>query len=47
MYFVLANANPPVHQVGQGVIQDGLQIMLFHLNDMHRLTPKIEEDMEF
>jgi hypothetical protein len=40
---VLANANPPVYQMGQEVIQDGLQILLFHLT----LTLKIEEDMEF
>jgi hypothetical protein len=44
---VLANANPPVHQVGQRVIEYGLQTLLFHLNDMHRLTPMFEEDIEF
>jgi hypothetical protein len=36
-YIVLANSNPPVHQVGQGVIHDGLQALLFDMNDMHTL----------
>jgi hypothetical protein len=44
---VLTNVNPTVHQVGQGVIQDGLQTLFFQLSDMHILTPKIAEDMEF
>jgi hypothetical protein len=44
---VLANANQPVNQVGQGVIQEGIQTMIFHLSDVHRLNPKIEEDMGF
>jgi hypothetical protein len=44
---VLANANPTVPKVEQGVIQDDLHILLFHLNDMHRLTLNIEEDMEY
>jgi hypothetical protein len=36
-----------MHKLEQVVIQDGLQMLLFHQNDMHKLTPKIEEDMEF
>jgi hypothetical protein len=44
---VLTNLNPPVNQVGQGVIHDGLKKFLFHLSDMHTLTPKIEEDIRF
>jgi hypothetical protein len=44
---MLTNINPPVNQVGQGVIQDGLQILFFHLSDIHTLTLKIEEVMEF
>jgi hypothetical protein len=44
---MLTNINPPVNQVGQGVIQDGLQILFFHLSDIHTLTLKIEEVMKF
>jgi hypothetical protein len=40
---VLTNINSPVPKVGQGVIQDGLQTLLFSLNDMHMLTLNIEE----
>jgi hypothetical protein len=42
---VLANANPPLAKMGQGVIQCGLQRLLFHLSDMHTLTLNIEEDI--
>jgi hypothetical protein len=44
---VLANANPLVHQMGQGVIQDGLQLLLYDPDDMHRPSHNIEEDMKF
>jgi hypothetical protein len=36
-----------VQKFGQGVLQDGLEILLFDLSDMHRPTLKREEDMEF
>jgi hypothetical protein len=44
---MLDNANPPAYQMRQGVIQYGLQTFLFHLKDMHTLTLKIEEDIQF
>jgi hypothetical protein len=44
---VLTNLNSPVNQVEQGVIQDDLKTLLFHLSDMYTLTPKIEEDIRF
>jgi hypothetical protein len=44
---VLANANAPLTKIGQGVIQGSLQTFLFHMKDMHRLTLKFKEDMEF
>jgi hypothetical protein len=37
---VLANSNPPVHQVGQGVIHDSLQTLLFDPSDMHLLLDR-------
>jgi hypothetical protein len=40
-------ANSPLNQSGQGVLHDGLQILLFYLVDIHRLNPMIEEVMEF
>jgi hypothetical protein len=40
---VLANANPPVPKVGQGLVHDGLPTLLCHLNGMHVLTPQIEK----
>jgi hypothetical protein len=45
--FLFTNANSRVHQLGQGVIQCRLQVLLLQLSDMHRLTLKIEEDIEF
>jgi hypothetical protein len=44
---MLDNANPPAYQMRQEVIQYGLQTFLFHLKDMHTLTLKIEEDIQF
>jgi hypothetical protein len=37
----------PLYQSRQGVLHDGLQILLFDVVDMHRLNPTIEEVMEF
>jgi hypothetical protein len=34
-------------KLGQGVLHDGLKILLFDVVDMHRLNPTIEEVMEF
>jgi hypothetical protein len=45
--FLFSNANSSVHPVGQGVVQGGLQTLLLQLSDMHRLTLKIEEYIEF
>jgi hypothetical protein len=39
--------NLPVLKLGQGVLHDDLRILLFYLVDMHRLTPKMQEVMEF
>jgi hypothetical protein len=36
-----------VYKLGQGVLQNGLQPLLFDLGDMHRPSPKMEEDIEF
>jgi hypothetical protein len=47
MYIVLANANLPVHQVLQGVIQDGLWLLVYDVDDMHRSSHNIEGDMKF
>jgi hypothetical protein len=44
---VSTSINPPVHKIGQGVLQDGLQTFLFNLVDMHTPYPNIEEDMKF
>jgi hypothetical protein len=44
---VLTIANTSVHQPRQGMPQTDLQSMLFNLDDMYRLTLKIEKDMEF
>jgi hypothetical protein len=44
---VLANANLPLPKIGQGVIPEGLQTLLFHLSDMHTLTLKNEEVMRY
>jgi hypothetical protein len=40
-------ANSPLIQTGQGVLHDGVQILLFDVLDMHRLNPTIKEDIEF
>jgi hypothetical protein len=29
------------------VIQGGLQALLYYLEDMHKLIPQMEEDMDF
>jgi hypothetical protein len=39
--------NSPLIQTGQGVLHDGLQILVFDVLDMHRLNHTIEEDIEF
>jgi hypothetical protein len=39
--------NSPLHKIGQGVLQDGLENFLFDLGDMRRSTLKIKEDIEF
>jgi hypothetical protein len=44
---VSTSLNSPVVKLGQGVLQDGLQILLFDLVDMSRLSPKTEEVLEF
>jgi hypothetical protein len=44
---VFTSINSTVQKFGQGVLQDGLEILLFDLGDMHRPTLKREEDMEF
>jgi hypothetical protein len=36
-----------VHNLEQGVLQDGVETLFFDLGDMHRPTIKMEEDMEF
>jgi hypothetical protein len=36
-----------VLKLGQGVLHDGLKILLFDVVDMHRLNPIILEVMEF
>jgi hypothetical protein len=36
-----------VLKLGQGVLHDGLQILLFDVVDMHRLIPTNAEVMEF
>jgi hypothetical protein len=46
-YLVLATANPPLSKIRQGVIQGALSWLVFHLDDMHTLTLKIEGDIEF
>jgi hypothetical protein len=40
-------ANIPLYQSGQGVFQTELKVLLFNLGYMQRLSPKIEEAMEF
>jgi hypothetical protein len=47
MDIVFTSINSPVHKFGQGVLQDGLQTLLFDLVDMHRPSPNMEEDIEF
>jgi hypothetical protein len=44
---VSTSINSPVLKLGDGVLQDGLQILLFDLVDMYRLSHKIEEVIEF
>jgi hypothetical protein len=38
--------NSPLYQIGQEVFQTELEVLFFHLVDMHTLSPKIEEDNE-
>jgi hypothetical protein len=33
---VFTNANPPVHKLGQGALQDDLQTLVYDLDDMYR-----------
>jgi hypothetical protein len=44
---VTTNINPRELKLGQEVLHDGVQPLLFDLVDIHRLTSKIEEVMEF
>jgi hypothetical protein len=44
---VFTSINSLAHKLGQGVLQDGLQTLIFGLGDMHRPSPNMEEDMEF
>jgi hypothetical protein len=44
---VHTNANKSLTNPGQQVYQSDLQMLLFDLTNMHRLTLKIEEDIEF
>jgi hypothetical protein len=44
---VFTSINSPLEKIGQGVLQDGLEILHFNLGDMHRETLKMELDMEF
>jgi hypothetical protein len=44
---VHTNANTPLPNPGQEAHQSDLQILLSDLNDMHRSTFKMEENMEF
>jgi hypothetical protein len=37
----------PLHKIGDGVLQYGLEILIFDLGDMHRPTLKMEEYIEF
>jgi hypothetical protein len=37
----------PLYQIGQGVLDDGLQILLFDVVDMHTLNFTIAEVVEF
>jgi hypothetical protein len=39
--------NPPVLKIGQGVLYDGLCILLFYIVDMCKLNPKIQEVVEY
>jgi hypothetical protein len=40
-------ANPPELNVGQDVLHGDLKCLHYDLVDMHKLTPKIKEVMEF
>jgi hypothetical protein len=44
---VFTSINLPLHKIEQGVLQNGLEISLFVLGDMHRPTFKMEEYMKF
>jgi hypothetical protein len=44
---VFSNANTPVHKLGQGVLQDDLQIRFYDRGDMHIPSHKIEDVIEF
>jgi hypothetical protein len=44
---VFTNANPPVHKLGQGALQDDVQTLFYDMNDMHRPSHKIEEVIKF
>jgi hypothetical protein len=37
-YIVVAIANPPLPKIEEGMIQGGLQRLLYHLKDMRKLT---------
>jgi hypothetical protein len=39
--------NSSEYKLGQGVLQDYLQILLYDLKDMHRPSHNIEEVIEF
>jgi hypothetical protein len=44
---VSTTAQTPLYQIGQGVFQTELKVLLINLVDMHTPSPKIEEDIEF
>jgi hypothetical protein len=45
--FMLTSINSSMLNLGHGVLQNGLQIFLFDLVDMHRLSLIMEDDIEF
>jgi hypothetical protein len=44
---MLTSINSSVLNLGHGVLQNGLQIFLFDLVDMHRLSLIMEDDIDF
>jgi hypothetical protein len=40
-------ANPPEINFGHEELHDDPQTLQYHLGDMHKLTPKIQEVIEF